>query len=51
MVEVNEELPDTPEMVNTSPYEDAWMIKIKLSDPKEVDDLMDAAAYEEFIED
>ncbi|PLX79536.1 MAG: glycine cleavage system protein H [Desulfuromonas sp.] len=51
VVEVNEELPDTPEMVNTSPYEDAWMIKIKLSDPKEVDDLMDAAAYEEFIED
>lgn len=51
VVEVNEELPETPETVNTSPYEDAWMIKIRLSAADELDDLMDSADYEEFIED
>ncbi len=50
VVEVNEDLPDEPEMLNSSPYEDGWMVKIKLSDPDELDDLMDAAAYQEFIE-
>jgi len=50
VVEVNEELPDAPETVNTSPYEDAWMIKIKMSDPAELDKLMDAASYQEFAE-
>jgi len=50
VVEVNEELPDAPEMVNTSPYEDAWMIKIKLSDLSELDNLMDAGEYQEFSE-
>ncbi len=50
VVEVNEELPDTPEMVNASPYEDGWMVKIKLSDPSELDDLLDADAYREFVE-
>lgn len=50
VVEVNEELPDAPEMVNTSPFEDAWMIKIKMSDPSELDNLMDADKYQEFSE-
>ncbi|WP_303720341.1 glycine cleavage system protein GcvH [Malonomonas rubra] len=50
VVEVNSDLPDEPEMLNTSPYDDGWMIKIKLDDPGEVEDLMDAAAYQEFIE-
>lgn len=50
IVEVNEELPDTPEMVNSSPYEDGWMIKIKIADPAELDDLLDAEAYREFVE-
>ena len=49
VVEVNEELPETPEVVNTSPYEDAWMIKIRLSDPSQLDDLLDADDYQEFV--
>jgi len=50
VVEINEELPDSPETINTSPYEDGWMIKIKLSAPEELDGLMDADDYQEFIE-
>lgn len=50
VVEVNEELPDTPEILNTSPYEDGWMVKIRLSDPSELDDLLDADAYRELTE-
>ena len=47
--EVNDELPDSPEMINTSPYEDGWMIKIRMTDTTEVDDLMDAEAYQAYI--
>jgi len=50
VIEVNEELPDSPETINTSPYEDGWMIKVKLSDTAELDGLMDAEAYQEFVE-
>lgn len=50
VVEFNVDLPDEPEMINTSPYEDGWMVKVKISDPSELDDLMDAASYQEFIE-
>lgn len=50
VIEINEELPDAPETINTSPYEDGWMIKIKISDATELDDLMDADAYQAFIE-
>jgi glycine cleavage system H protein len=51
VVEINDELPDAPETVNTSPYEDAWMIKVKLADVSELDDLMDADDYKEFAQD
>jgi len=44
--EINEELPDAPEIINTSPYGDGWMIKIRMSDLGELDRLMDAAAYQ-----
>lgn len=44
--EINEELPDAPEIINTSPYGDGWMIKIRMSNPDELDGLMDAAAYQ-----
>jgi glycine cleavage system H protein len=47
---VNEELADTPEVVNSDPYGQAWMVKISLSNPAELDDLMDAAAYEAYCE-
>jgi glycine cleavage system H protein len=47
--EINEELPDAPEIINTSPYVDGWMIKIRIADPSELDGLMDAAAYQAHI--
>jgi glycine cleavage system H protein len=50
VVEVNEGLPDTPEVVNSDAYGAAWLVKIQLSKPGELDDLMDAAAYQEFCE-
>lgn len=50
VIEVNDELPDTPDIINSSPYEDGWLVKVKLLDSSELDDLLDAAAYEELIE-
>jgi glycine cleavage system H protein len=46
IVAVNEQLSSTPETINEDPYGDGWLVKIKLSDPSEVESLMDAAAYE-----
>ncbi|MDJ0754778.1 MAG: glycine cleavage system protein GcvH [Ardenticatenaceae bacterium] len=45
VVEVNDDLVDTPESINEDPYGAAWMVKIKMSDPSELDGLMDAAGY------
>lgn len=50
VVEVNEELEDSPELVNESPYEGAWMVVLELSDASQLDNLMDAAAYEEMVD-
>jgi len=50
VVEVNDKLSDNPELVNTDPYIDGWMIRVRLSDPTEVDELMDAVEYEEWIQ-
>jgi glycine cleavage system H protein len=50
IVAVNEDLPDAPENVNSEPYE-AWMIKIKMSDPSEAEGLLDAEAYEKLERD
>jgi glycine cleavage system H protein len=49
VVEVNEEVVDAPELINESPFEDGWLIKIKLSDPSEAEDLMSAEEYEVLI--
>ena len=49
VVEANEVLHNTPEKINTDPHNTAWLIKLKLADPKEVASLMDAAAYEAYI--
>ena len=46
IVEVNESLSSDPEFINEDPYGTGWMIKVRLSDPSEVDSLMDAATYE-----
>jgi glycine cleavage system H protein len=48
VVEVNESLQDEPEKVNTDPYGDGWMIRIRMSNPGEVDSLLSAAEYEDF---
>ncbi|MCG7339474.1 glycine cleavage system protein GcvH [Staphylococcus sp. ACRSN] len=45
----NEELEDSPEFVNESPYEKAWMIKIELSDESQLEDLLSAEQYSEMI--
>jgi glycine cleavage system H protein len=50
VIEINEALPDEPELLNTSPYEDGWMIKLKLTDDADFGELMDAAEYQEFVE-
>ncbi len=50
VVEINDELPNEPEIINSSPYDDGWLVRLKLTDPGELDDLMDADAYQEFIE-
>lgn len=49
VIEVNPKIEDTPEVVNKDPYGDGWLIKIKVSDPSELDALLDAAAYKSHI--
>ena len=49
ITEVNDKLTDSPETINTDPYGDGWLVRIKLSDPSEADGLMDAAAYDEHV--
>jgi glycine cleavage system H protein len=48
IVAINEDLADNPEVLNSDPYEKGWMVKMKLSDPSQLDDLMDADAYEAY---
>ena len=48
VVEVNEAAVDGPEVINNSPYDDAWLVKVKVNDPSQLDELMDSAAYKEF---
>jgi glycine cleavage system H protein len=49
VVEVNEDLPESPETVNEDPYGDGWLIKVKVSDPDDFDDLMDPDEYTELV--
>ena len=49
VVEINESLEDAPETVNKDPYGEGWMIKIKVDNPAQLDDLMDANAYKELL--
>lgn len=49
ILEVNAALEDKPELVNESPYQDGWLIKIKLTDAAEVDALLSAEAYQQLI--
>ncbi len=50
VLEFNETLEDEPELVNTDPYGKGWIIKMSIEDAAQLDDLLDAAAYKEFIE-
>ena len=49
IIEFNEALPDAPETINSDPYGAAWMVKIELSDPSELEKLLDAAGYEAYV--
>lgn len=49
VVEANAEVTDAPDLVNSSPYDQAWLIKVKVSDTAELDALMDSPAYETFM--
>ncbi|MDR1895204.1 MAG: glycine cleavage system protein GcvH [Prevotellaceae bacterium] len=49
IIEVNQAIDATPELVNTDPYGNGWMIKIKIANPAEIADLMDADAYKKYI--
>jgi glycine cleavage system H protein len=48
--EFNEELADNPELVNKDPYNKGWIVKIKLSNPDELEDLLDASQYKQITE-
>jgi glycine cleavage system H protein len=50
VIEVNDRLADAPELVNSSPYNEGWMIKVKMSNSGEVDSLLSASEYEDFLE-
>ena len=50
VVEVNEALGDTPEKINEDPYGDGWLCTIEMSDPAQLDELLDADAYRQLIE-
>ncbi len=50
VTEFNEKLEEEPELVNSDPYGEGWMIKINISDPSEIDTLLNASAYQELIE-
>ncbi|CAL2082029.1 glycine cleavage system protein GcvH [Tenacibaculum sp. 190524A02b] len=49
VIEFNEELEDEPELVNSDPYGKGWMIKVKISDASQLEDLLSAEAYQELI--
>jgi glycine cleavage system H protein len=50
VLEINDALEDSPELVNQDPYGEAWFVRITIADPSELDDLLDADAYEAFLE-
>ena len=49
IVEINNSINDNPEVVNNDPYGDGWMVKIEMSNPSELDKLMDVEAYKQMI--
>jgi glycine cleavage system H protein len=49
VVKVNEELDDTPQLINQDPYGDGWLVKVRISDSNELENLMDPGEYRELI--
>jgi glycine cleavage system H protein len=49
VIAVNDDLTGSPELLNHDPYGEAWMIRIRISDPSQLDELMDTAAYEALL--
>lgn len=49
IIELNEDLDQEPELVNSDPYGKGWMIKVEVSDPSQYDGLLDAGTYEELV--
>ena len=49
IIDVNDKLETEPELLNNSPYEDGWLIKVKISDPSEIEKLMSSKDYEKFV--
>ena len=50
IVEVNETLAESPELINADPYGEGWLVRVRLSDPGEADELLDAEAYVKLLE-
>jgi len=50
VVEVNDDLPDNPELINEDPYGDGWIVKVTLGDPTDLDDLLSADEYRAYVE-
>jgi glycine cleavage system H protein len=50
VLEINEALEDSPELVNQDPFGEAWLVRIAIADPDELNSLMDAAAYQAYVE-
>ncbi|MFC2037936.1 glycine cleavage system protein GcvH [Chloroflexota bacterium] len=50
VLEINEALEDAPELVNQDPYGEAWLVRVAIAHPAELDDLMDAETYKSFVE-
>lgn len=51
IIEVNDELEESPEIINEDPYSKGWILSVEMSDPSELNALMDSSTYEKFIED
>lgn len=49
VIQINEVLDDTPELINNEPYGTGWILEVKMKDPSELDQLLSSPAYEEFI--
>ena len=50
ILEINDQLEDSPELVNQDPYGEAWLVRVTIADPSELDNLLDAEAYKSFVE-